>query len=61
MLSLQFFENGFAEDNVVLCNGNSGQWASKNGTGRLKMALQSFSGFKRCDFEENGSAMFLQV
>ena len=51
MLSLQFFENGFTEDNVVLCNGNSGQWASKNGTGRLKMALQSFSGFKQRDFE----------
>ena len=52
MLSLQFFENGFVEDNVVHCNGNSGQWASKNGIGRLKMALQNFSGFKRRDFEE---------
>ena len=52
VLILQFFENGFAEDNLVLCNGNSGQWAPKNGTGRLKTALQSFLGFKRHDFEE---------
>ena len=52
MLSLQFFENGFAKDNVILCNGNSGQWASKNGTGSLKIALQSFSRFKWRDFEE---------
>ena len=52
MLNLQFFENSFAEDNVAFCNGNSGQWVSKNDTGRLKMALQSFSGFKQCDFEK---------